>query len=199
MVTDADLKVAQQGAASAHKSARGLVPLNDLVSEAYLWLAEHPAKVEEWREDGRHGKNKLRVACKRACLRLIATERRRNAGIVPSDQFYYSAALVRELLPFIWDPDDWTTSSQAPSDEIRSPSRPSEGNNRLAMIVDVRAAFYTLPHSDQILLLDLHQGDGRSYETVAGMYEVAEKTVRRREERAIDRIVERLGGEYPFV
>lgn len=193
------MRLAQQGARSAFTSGRRLVSYDDLVSEAYVWMVTHMDKVVQWREEGLHGKNKLRRACRQHGLTVIAGERRKRAGISPSDQFYYSPAMLRELLPAIWDPDDWTTSTIV-SEERKAPSRPSEGNNRLAMICDIRGGFYNLPTQDQVLLFDVYgSGGALTWQQIADREGVSEKTIRRREERAIERLLERLGGGYPFV
>lgn len=198
MVTDAEYRLAKQGAMSAARSGRGLVSTGDLIAEANLWMLQHMDKVELWRDQGRHGQNKLRRACRQRCLTVIAAERKKVSRLRDGDLFYYSPTLLTDILPHIWDPDDWTASHAAAQEERTAPSRPSEGNNRLAMIVDVRGAFYGLPAVDQRLLMLLYRGGGASYEQVGECLEVSERTVRRREERVLEKLVERLGGEAPW-
>ena len=195
--TDSEIRLAKQGAASAARSARGLVSSEDLTQEALLWVVSNPDKVEQWRDEGRHGQNKLRHACKQYCLTIVARERRKRSGLQAGDVFYYTNQMVAELLPYMWSPEDWTTSSGDQQD-VKGPSRPSEGNNRLAMIVDVRAAFYTLASREQSLLIMLHKDGGATYEQVGMWMECSERTIRRREERALSKMVERLGGEPPW-
>jgi RNA polymerase sigma factor (sigma-70 family) len=197
-ITDHEIRLAKQGAMSAHRSGRGLVDAGDLIGEANLWMISNMDKLVLWREQGRHGDNKLRNACRQRCLTVIAKERRVRSGAQAGDTQYYTAAMVRELLPDIFDIDDWLTGSAAVSGEVRGPSRPAEGNNRLAMIADIRSAFFGLPVADRELLAQLYQDGGATYDAVANMTEVHERTVRRREERVIEKMVERLGGEPPW-
>lgn len=196
-ITDHDLKLAKQGAMSAAKSARGLVPLGDLIGEANLWLVEHLDKVELWREQGSHGANKLRNACRQRCLTVVARERRLRSRLEAGDIFYYTPQMIREILPDIFDTDDWSSSTSTISDEPRSASRPAEGNNRLAAICDVRQAFYGLPEADRLMLADLYQAGGVPFDVLAASMEVHERTVKRREARIVEKLVERLGGEPP--
>jgi RNA polymerase sigma factor (sigma-70 family) len=196
-ILESELMIARQGASSASRSARGLVPLNDLVGEAFLWMVGHYDKVAQWRQEGRHGQNKLRMACRMACLSVVAEERRKRSGLQRGDSFFYTQAIVRELLPAIFDRDEWT-AGPAYDTEVRGPSRPSEGNTRLAMIIDVRVAFDSLPEQDQNMLMWLYRDNGLTFEQLGEMMEVHERTARRREERAIERMVERLGGENPW-
>jgi DNA-directed RNA polymerase specialized sigma24 family protein len=197
VITDNELRLASQGAGSAYRSGRGLVEYNDLVGEAHLWIVENFEKVAQWRDEGRHGQNKLRNACRQRCLTVISRERKRRSGLQPGDVFYYTPQIIREIIPNIWNEDDWASGETVTTGEVRSPSRPSEGNNRLAMIADIRAAFFNLKKPDQELLYMLHR-DSFTFEQAAERFEVTERTIRRREERVFDKMVERLGGEPPW-
>ena len=197
-ITVNELKIAKQGALSAYRSGRGIVTADDLVGEANLWLVKHIDKVRLWRDQGRHGQNKLRNACRQRCLTIIANERKKRSGLQPGDIFYYTPVMVRELLPDIWDEDDWATGSTSSAEERRSPSRPSEGNNRLAMVADIRSAFFTLSKKDQAFLDDFYRDGVLSVDAMAASMEVTERTIRRRDDRILEKLVERLGGEPPW-
>jgi len=111
-------------------------------------------KVEHWRTQGRHGQNKLRNACRQRCLSVVARERKHRSGLKKGDTFFYSAQIIREVLPDIWDEDDWSSSGVSYSSDV----------------------------------------------TVAALlYEVAPRTIKRREARYLDKMVEKLGGESPFL
>lgn len=195
--TDSEIRLAKQGAASAGRSARGLISSEDLTQEALLWVVSNPEKVEQWRDEGRHGQNKLRHACKQHCLTIVARERRKKSGLMAGDVFYYTNQMIAELLPYMWSPEDWTTGGGERQD-VKGPSRPSEGNNKLAMMCDIHSVYVTLPSRDQSLLVMLHKDGGATYEQVAVWMDVSERTIRRREERALSKMVERLGGEPPW-
>lgn len=194
-----EIKMSRQGALSAARSGRGLVAGDDLVQEASLWMIENFDKVTLWRHQGKHGQNKLRNACRQRCLSVLARERKRRSGLEKGDLFYYTPQMIREILPDVWNEQDWSSTTQDYSSERRSPSRPSEGNNRLAMIADVRASFYGLSKKDQALLEDLYRDGGLDEEIVAAQLEVTPRTVRRRELRALDKMIERLGGDPPWL
>jgi len=197
-ITPQDMRIAKQGALSAYRSGRGLVAAEDMIGEGNLWMVKHLDKVVHWRTQGKHGQNKLRHAVRQRCLTIIAKERRRRSGLQPGDIFYYTPAMIRELLPDIWDEDDWVSGNTNNAEEIRNPSRPSEGNNRLAMVADVRSSFYTLSQADQSLLEDFYRDGGVTIDIMAARLEVTERTVRRRDDRIMEKMVERLGGEPPW-
>lgn len=199
MITEQEYKLATQGAMSAWRSGRNLVERDDLIQEARLWMLEHADKLDTWKEQGRHGANKLRHACRQACLTVIAKERRRRSGLQAGDTFYYTPIMVKEIMANIFEIDDWSNSSAIGEQEVKGASRPSEGNNRVAMIVDVRSAYFSLPQNDRNLLSDLYENGGMAHDIAAATWGVTERTIRRREERIIDKMVERLGGEPPWV
>jgi hypothetical protein len=62
----------------------------------------------------------------------------------------------------------------------------------------VRTAFYNLRENDQKLLCDMYQDGGLPIDVMATQWEVTERTIKRREERILDKMVERLGGEPPW-
>lgn len=197
--TDSELRLAQQGASSAYRSGRGLIELGDLIGEAYLWMTSHYERVVEWREQGRHGHNKLRHACKQVALTAIAKERKRVTGTDKGDVFYYNSQMIRELLPSIFNVSDWVSGSTGMSAEPRGISRPAEGNSRLAMVSDVRSAFYSLPAPNREFLAEIFdEGSLDVINVIAAREEVSEKTIERRVDRLLDKMVERLGGEPPW-
>jgi len=197
-LTDRELQIITQGATNAHKAQREFLPLPDLINEGVLWALEHERKTLMWREKGKYGENLLRHSVKQACLSKIAAERRRIYKLERDDIAYYTPAVVREILPDIFDPDDWLSSSVNDQERVKGASRPSEGNTRLAAIVDVRSAFYSLSEDDQAFIRDLYEAGGLTHQVMAATLDVAEKTVQRKEQRIIQRMVDRLGGELPW-
>lgn len=196
-ITTNDLKIAKQGAMSAYRSGRGLITFDDLLGEANLWMVEHVDKVIQWHDQGKHGQNKLRNACRQKCLTVIARERKRRSGLEAGDSFYYNAQMVREIIPDIFDEDDWTNGASNNS-EVKGPSRPSEGNNRLAMIADVRGAFYSLKETDRQFLSDMYKDGGLPADVISVQWGITERSVRRKDDRIMEKMVERLGGDSPW-
>ena len=198
-LTDRELQIITQGATNAHKAQREFVPLPDLINEGVLWALEHPKKIELWRDKGKYGENLLRHSVKQKCLSHIAKERQRVYRLERDDIAYYNPAVVKEILPDIFDVEDWLSSGTVSDmDKVSGLSRPSEGNNRLATIVDVKSGFDSLSDDDQMLLRELYSDGGVGHQVLAATLDVTERTVQRREERAIQRLVDRLGGEVPW-
>ena len=199
--TDKEYRLARTGAKDASTSSQVsyLVEQEDLVSEAYMWLVRHPKKVVEWRELGRKGDNMLRLYCKRAALKAVAKERKRRTGAEYSDMCFYSTQMIRELMPVIFNAADWATGAGAMSNEPKSQAAPAEGNNRLAMIVDVRGAYHAQAKHVQEFLQRMYDNPVPNVADLIAVEEgVSTKTIQRRDERYLGFIVAYLGGDNPW-
>ena len=195
--TEKEYRLAREGAMDASKSS-SLVEQEDLIGEAFLWLVSHPKKVVEWRELGRKGENMLRISCKRSALKAVARERKRISGAEFSDMCFYSTQMIRELMPVIFNVADWSTSS-AMSNEPRGQSAPAEGNNRLAMIVDVRTAYHDQAVHVREFLQRMYDNPVPNVEDLIAVEEgVSTKTIQRRDERYLGFMVQYLGGDNPW-
>ena len=197
-LTDRELQVITQGATNAYNAQRRFMELNELISEGVLWALTHERKILMWRERGKHGVNTLRFTVKQHCLALIGRERRRIYVLEKDDIAYYTPAIVREILPDIFDIDDWLSGSTNDQERVSGTSRPSEGNTRLATVIDVKSGFDSLSDEDKALLTDLYADGGVTHQVLAATLEVSEKTIQRREQRAVQRLVDKLGGELPW-
>ena len=199
--TAKEYRLARDGARNAISGSRrkNLVESEDLISEAYMWLVTHPSKVLKWREEGRKGEGKIALSCQRACLRVIAKERKRVTGAEYSDMTFYSTQRVRELMPSVFDPEDWAGGSSDISNQPRGQSAPAEGNNRLAMIVDVRGAYLDQAKHIQDFLKRMYDNPVPNVEDLIAVEEgVSTKTIQRRDERYLSFIVSYLGGDNPW-
>lgn len=195
-VTAEELRAARAGARKAHASNRGIFDFEDLVGDAYIWVTTHPDEVIAWREfTGMKGLNKITRSCHNYCIDVIRKERARVIGDAEKDQYYYTPALVRLILPSIWNADDWTTYS-ASTDEIRSKGLANEGGDRLALIVDVRSTFYSSSVIDQSVLSALYK-DQRTVTEAGVMLNLSDEAVSRAEARAVNRMIQRMGDVHP--
>lgn len=196
--TEKTLRAAHAAASRVHRNHRGLVPYDDLRSECYVWLAKHEEKVLEWQDLGPHGAAKLAKSLYRAAQKYAAHERARATGTMVGDHTYYSVGLLEELLPDIWDHESWAYGSASAGDKVTGTSRPSEGGNRMAMLVDVKWAVAGLSADDQALLRDRYEDGGVAVDILAATYDTTPSTIRRRVDRILVRLADRLGGEPPW-
>lgn len=188
------------------KAAKRVVVVNkryveygDVLQEMYIWVAKHERNIIEWREQGQHGMNKLGVALFRHGHGYVAKERARKTGAHTSDFFYYTPAMIEELLPDVWSYSNWQGSNQVEADMPRGKSKPSEGGNRQAMMIDVAYAVGTLPADDQRLLRDrFYDHPAMPAAHLASMWQLTEDGLRKKIDRLLAKLVDRLGGEPPM-
>lgn len=125
-------------------------------------------------------------------------EMRRQGLINAEDQYHYSPRVVKKALPVAlgWRFEErvptWPTGDEEESG-VRAPSDPAEGNNLAAVVQDVLAGFDGLSGQDQRLLIRCHL-DGLTLEAVAEERQMLPDAVRQAHARAVNRLIERLGG-----
>jgi DNA-directed RNA polymerase specialized sigma24 family protein len=126
-------------------------------------------------------------------------EMRRQGLIYADDQYHYAPQLVKAALPVALayrheqvEPS-WPTGDEEQSG-ARSKNDPAEGNNLTAIMLDVLAGFDGLSAADRMLLLRCHL-DGLTLDQVAAERQDEPAAVRKAHSRAVDRLIERLGGQ----
>jgi DNA-directed RNA polymerase specialized sigma24 family protein len=98
----------------------------------------------------------------------------------------------------VFDYENWGLESHEET-EGKGTSRPSEGNTRLAMLVDVKWALEGLSQDDQNLLRDRFADGGMDVQVMAATMQVSDTTVRRRIKNTLRKLADRLGGEPPWM
>lgn len=196
IITDEELKISKR---VARKMAARWEQIDweDLNSHLNLWLCENQRALERWRnEEG--GMGKLSVALTREASKYASKEQRENNG----GQLYYDIAYndkqVEAILPFIWEYSGATMQrvvAEHPS--LGTPiveTSPLSGNtfdDAIAILADVSSVYYDLPKADQIILA-LRYREDLPYKKIGTQMSITDDTARKRVERAIKRISEKL-------
>jgi DNA-directed RNA polymerase specialized sigma24 family protein len=197
--TETEYKVATGVARRIARIQNYYIEVDDIQQECYLWMVKNPERVYTWREEGKKGKAKLGTALYRAGMRYVIRERVKRTGTESSDHAFYSEAVLHELLPDVFDYDSWSMESFMEDQERKAPSRPSEGNTRLAMLVDVKFAVDALSEDDRGLLRDRFADGGMTVSALAAVHQTHETTIRRRIRNTLRKLADRLGGEPPWM
>lgn len=198
-ITDTEQRIASGVARRICRAQRNIVEFDDVRQECFLWMVKNPERVDRWRDEGKTGKSKLGTALYRAGMRYAMRERVRTTGTQPGDHGFYTEAVLHELLSDVFDYDNWAMESHEETEGGRGVSRPSEGNTRLAMLVDVKWAVEGLPEDDQALLRDRFADGGMDVQVLAATMQVSDTTVRRRIRNVLRKLSDRLGGEPPWM
>jgi DNA-directed RNA polymerase specialized sigma24 family protein len=186
------LKAINDGAIRAYNVGKGLLELADCQQEAWLWVCENMKLVKDWAEKDKRN-DKLKSACYHAGLHQVRDIMRQNGQSERQDFATYAVTAVQDLLPTIFETVTFQTGPEV-NDEIRHKTPPDEGGTGLAMVVDVKRGFISLPQEQKKILFLLYSKPDARYSDVAKEMDMSEATVRRREQRALEGIVDALGG-----
>jgi DNA-directed RNA polymerase specialized sigma24 family protein len=197
--TETEYRVASGVAKRILRAQRNFIEYDDVVQECHLWMVKNPQRVVTWRDEGKKGKAKLSTALYRAGMRFVVRERCKRTSTQPSDHAFYSEALLHDIMPDVLDEESWAMAAHYDDTEGRAPSRPGEGNTRLAMIVDVKFAYDSLSEDDRNLLADRFADGGMDVAAIAAVRQVHESTIRRKIKNTLRKLSDRLGGEPPWM
>jgi len=176
---------------------RNYVEYADVLAEMHVWVLANSEWVQQYLDTGSRGMTKLNTALWRCGHAYAANERMRRTGCKPGDHYWYSTAVVEDLLPAVWSFTDWlATGSPSDAGMPKGRSRPSEGNNRVAMLVDVAGAVRKLP-ADDIELLRQRYVESMDWVLLGRLRDQSQDAVRKRVDRLLLRLVDFLGGEPP--
>lgn len=188
-----------QAAREVVRQFAGFVTLDDLQQEAFLWALANPKKVKEYLEDEDQKQgSRMLYAGVRNRLRWYATRQKAQAsGYSPADLAYYSVDQIeKELLPAVFDPEQWANPPKGEQDEVRSRRDPAHGGGWMAMLADVADAMGKLPARSRDMLR-FKYGLGYRQVELASIFEIAESSVSEALDRAVREIQHQLGGDRP--
>jgi hypothetical protein len=190
-VTDQEIQDTIQRVASSLKKQFHQVEREDIVQE--LWVKYLSTNTDHM------NRKMLWSTLRRAGTAFCTLEKAAITGYDPDDLYFYSTGQLRELLPVVMDRESWTqTGVVADLGKITSTGDPALGNNRLAMICDVRSALEACSETDKRLLWTAFglRVDDTEYAMSLG---ITEDALRMRVVRALRRLQQRLGGPRPDI
>jgi len=177
----------------------GMVEREDIKQSLYEWFVSHPRKLTEWEKLGnRSAQNLLYRSLRNQALDYCQLWKSKSIGYELSDLFYYEADVIEALLPAILRGD----LAEAPKLNLGMPGRPSapsEGGNLMAMMAEIKAAYLTLSKEDMSILF-LKYANSLDYSSIATELQLSsDDAARMRHNRAIKKVINRLGGYRPFL
>lgn len=176
-----------------------MVEREDIKQSLYEWFLEHPNKLDEWEAIGKKdAKNLIYRSIRNQALDYCQTWKAKSVGYETSDLFYYEPDMVEALLPAILR-DDFTVMPVLNLGKTGRPPAPSEGGNMMAMMVEIKAAYVKLNEDDKTVLFYKY-AESLDYAAIAKEMEIgSEDAARMRHNRAIKKLINRIGGYKPFL
>jgi DNA-directed RNA polymerase specialized sigma24 family protein len=176
-----------------------MVERDDIKQSLYEWFVSHPRKLTEWEKLGnRSAQNLLYRSLRNQALDYCQLWKSKSIGYELSDLYYYEADVIEALLPAILRGD----VTEGPKLDLGMPGRPSapsEGGNMMAMMAEIKSAYITLSTEDKGILF-LKYANSLDYSSIATELQLSsDDAARMRHNRAIKKIINRLGGYRPFL
>ena len=169
---------------------------DDIRQELWVWFLEHPNKVKLWeaidvKQSTKLVARSLRNAAKDYCQK----EKARAVGYKVEDNYYYDREVVELLLPAVLV-GDMTAPSMADLGFNNSKKVASEGGNWFAMMGDIERGLRRLTQ-EQLSIIYLRFGEGCDNASLATELAITEDAARMRVNRAVNNLLNFLGGSRP--
>ena len=176
-----------------------MVEREDIQQSLYEWFLKHPNKLDEWEAIGhKDAKNLIYRSLRNQALDYCQAWKAKSVGYETSDLFYYEPDMVEALLPAILR-DDFTVMPILNLGKTGRPPAPSEGGNMMAMMVEIKAAYVKLNEDDKTVLFYKY-AESLDYAAIAKEMEIgSEDAARMRHNRAIRKLINRIGGYKPYL
>ena len=176
-----------------------MVDREDIRQSLYEWFVSHPRKLTEWEGLGKKSaQNLLYRSLRNQALDYCQQWKAKSIGYELSDLYFYEPAVVEALLPSILRGD----VTEAPVLNLGMPGKPSapaEGGNMMAMMAEIRAAYLKLSTEDRHILYHKYANSLTNAAIAEELALPSDDAARMRHNRAIKRLITRLGGFRSFL
>ena len=176
-----------------------MVDREDIRQSLYEWFVSHPRKLTEWEGLGKKSaQNLLYRSLRNQALDYCQQWKAKSIGYELSDLYFYEPAVVEALLPSILRGD----VTEAPVLNLGMPGKPSapaEGGNMMAMMAEIKAAYLKLNTEDRHILYHKYANSLTNAAIAEELALPSDDAARMRHNRAIKRLITRLGGFRSFL
>jgi DNA-directed RNA polymerase specialized sigma24 family protein len=185
--------------ASEYKRKFNMVEIEDIKLALYEWFNEHPNKLDEWEKIGeKDAKNLLYRSLRNQALDFCQEFKAKNLGYETSDLYYYEPEIVEALLPAVLR-GEWGVTHKLNLGRPGRPSAPAEGGNLSAMMIEIESAYRRLSTEDKRILF-LRYAESMDYKEISNFLSLnSDDAARMRGNRAVKRLVFKLGGFRPYL
>jgi DNA-directed RNA polymerase specialized sigma24 family protein len=176
-----------------------MVDRDDIRQSLYEWFVSHPRKLTEWEALGKKSaQNLLYRSLRNQALDYCQQWKAKSIGYELSDLYFYEPAVVEALLPSVLR-GDVTETPVLNLGMPGKPSAPAEGGNMMAMMAEIKAAYLKLNTEDRHILYHKYANSLTNAAIAEELALPSDDAARMRHNRAIKRLITRLGGFRPFL
>ena len=185
--------------ASEYHKKYDMVELEDIKQSLYKWFLEHPNKLNEWEAIGEKDAKNLIYRCLRNdALDYCLEWKAKSTGYETSDVFFYEADIIEALLPSVLR-GEFGVSHKLNLVGPSKPPAPAEGGNMMVMMIEIDKAYRKLSTEDRTVLF-YRYAESMDYGDIATEMNLgSEDAARMRHNRAIKKLITRIGGFRPWL
>ena len=175
-----------------------MVEFEDIQQTLYAWFTEHPNKLDEWESIGeKDAKNLIYRSLRNQALDYCQKWKAKSLGYDVSDLYYYESDVVEALLPAVLR-NEYGVTHKLNLGRPGRPSAPSEGGNLSVMMMEIDSAYWKLSKEDRKILF-FRYAESMDYKEISNYLSLgSDDAARMRGNRAVKRLVNKLGGFRPF-
>ena len=183
------------------------VEQDDLKQECYAYASSRRAQFKELLDEtdtNKRQQNERKIAwqLKRVAERYARKEKATKLGYQVADEAFYDTTTIANVLSLVIASvikDTPLEQGQVMVDDgtPKKPSVPAEGNNLLAILIDIKRGYVQLDPEDQ-QVLERRYYDGWTLQQIAGYLECSISTADRKCNTAMFRLQEFIGGINPY-
>jgi DNA-directed RNA polymerase specialized sigma24 family protein len=184
--------------ASEYHRKYDMVELEDIKQSLYKWFLEHPNKLNEWEAIGEKDAKNLIYRCLRNdALDYCLEWKAKSVGYETSDVFFYESDIIEALLPSVLR-GEFGVSHKLNLVGPSKPPAPAEGGNMMVMMIEIDKAYRKLSTEDRTVLF-YRYAESMDYGDVATEMNLgSEDAARMRHNRAVKKLITRIGGFRPW-
>ena len=169
---------------------------DDIRQELWIWFLEHPNKVKLWETlEGKQSTKLIARSLRNAAKDYCQREKARAVGYKVDDNYYYDREVVELLLPAVLR-KDLNAPAMTELGFTKAKKVASEGGNWFAMMADIERSLERLTQ-EQLSIIYLRFGDGCDNASLATELAISEDAARMRVNRAVNNLLNFLGGSRP--
>ena len=185
--------------ASEYHRKYSMVELEDIKQSLYKWFLEHPNKLNEWESIGeKDAKNLIYRSLRNDAFDYCLEWKAKSTGYETSDVFFYEADIIEALLPSVLR-GEFGVSHKLNLIGPTKPPAPAEGGNMMVMMIEIDKAYRKLNTEDRTVLF-YRYAESMDYGDVATEMDLgSEDAARMRHNRAVKKLITRIGGFRPWL
>lgn len=183
-------------ARSVSSSFPQYVTSEDTEGHLWVWVYEKKPQIQKAVEDGPEWERKIASTLRKVASDYCAREKAAVEGYSVEDLYRYTIPKIKSLLPDIFEYQDWQSFGLKGDGQPSSKPLANQTGDRIAELIDVRAAVKALPEETKELLYLVHVYQYTA-ENVAEHFEISLEAAKKRMQRAYGAVQKSLGRRDP--